>query len=133
MRVWGNFAIRSLFAATTALTTSVWISGSSVAAITVTQSTAGTGKLTLRGRADPGSTISLDGGVASVKARSSGTFDFGLLHYIPGRCVVRLTSPTQPSIVVNVANCAPIALKSRGEWSDVASYVTDELVFHDGS
>ena len=103
------------------------------AAITVTQASVGAGKLKLRGKANPGSILTLDGGVATVRTRSSGAFDFGNLSYVPGRCVVKLTSPGQPAVVVSIANCAPISLTSRGEWSAATAYVTDELVFYDGS
>ena len=133
MRVWRKFAVRSLLVATTALSAELVVTNTASADITVTQASAGAGRLTLRGKTNPYSVLTLDGGVASVKARASGAFDFGALSYIPGRCVVMITSPGQPSVVVNVANCAPISLKSRGNWNALDTYVTDELVFYNDS
>ena len=133
MRVLQRFAIRSVLAATTALSAEVILVEAASADIFVTQASVGAGKLKLRGKANPGSLLTLDGGVATVRTRSSGAFDFGYLSYVPGRCVVKLTSPGQPAVVVSIASCAPISLISRGEWSAATAYVTDELVFYDGS
>ena len=133
MRILQRFAIRSVLAATTALSAEVILVEAASADIFVTQASVGAGKLKLRGKANPGSLLTLDGGVAMVRTRSSGAFDFGYLSYVPGRCVVKLTSPGQPAVVVSIASCAPISLISRGEWSAATAYVTDELVFYDGS
>ena len=133
MRILQRFAIRSVLAETTALSAEVILVEAASADIFVTQASVGAGKLKLRGKANPGSLLTLDGGVAMVRTRSSGAFDFGYLSYVPGRCVVKLTSPGQPAVVVSIASCAPISLISRGEWSAATAYVTDELVFYDGS
>ena len=104
-----------------------------MAAITVSAASINNGLLTLSGKANSNSVITLDGGVAHTKATASGTFTFSPLNYVPNRCVVVLTSPGQATVLASVANCGPISLKSRGAWSSVQTYLTDELVFQDGS
>ena len=133
MRPLRKFAVKSLLVATTALSLGMFEAGSAFAAMTVTRAFAGGGKLTLKGKANPNSLIILDGGIATARANVMGAFDFGALAYIPERCVVRLTSNGQPTVVVTIANCAPITLKSKGSWSAATPYVTDELVFYGGS
>lgn len=133
MRIFSLRTVRSTLVATTGLSAAMLFSGEASAAITVTQASVSGGKLTLRGTAAPRSVLTLDGGVAATRARASGAFDFGYLPYIPGRCIVKVTSPGQPTVVVNIANCAPITLVPRGAWDNATSYMTDELVFHDGS
>lgn len=103
------------------------------AAITVDKASIKQGVITLQGTADAGAVIKLDGGVAKATADSNGKFDFGKLDYVPTSCVVKLTSPGQTTVLASVKNCDPIALKSKGNWSPTESYITDELVFHDGS
>ena len=59
-----------------------------MAAITVTTATINNGLLNLSGKAAANSTITLDGGVAHVKASTIGNFSFLPISYVPNRCVV---------------------------------------------
>jgi Collagen triple helix repeat (20 copies) len=106
---------------------------SAQAAITVDRATIKQGVITLQGTAEPGVVITLDGGVAKVTADKTGKFDFGELNYVPGSCIIKLTSPGQTSVLASVRHCDPITLKSKGEWKPATSYITDELVFYSGS
>ncbi|MEJ1937798.1 hypothetical protein WDZ92_47005, partial [Nostoc sp. NIES-2111] len=134
MRLSGRPVFRSAFLASSVLALGLFLSEGAYAAITVSKAvTSGGGKLSLKGSATPRSVIVLDGGVATAKTNAYGAFDFGSLGYIPERCVVRLESAGQATVLVNIANCAPVSLRSRGEWTSSTAYVTDELVFYGGS
>jgi hypothetical protein len=102
MRFFDGFAAKSILITTTALSAGFVFSGGASAAITVTTASVSDGKLTLSGRANPNSTIVLDGGIASTKASKIGTFNFGFsFNYIPHRCVVKLSSKDQPTVLVD--------------------------------
>ena len=108
MRFFQSFAAKSFLATTTALSAGVLFSGGASADITVTTASASGGKLSLSGKANLNSTIVLDGGIATTKASRTGTFTFGTsLNYIPHRCVVRLSSTDQPTVLVSV----PVAVR----------------------
>ncbi|WP_374331879.1 hypothetical protein, partial [Aestuariivirga sp.] len=134
MRLSGRSSFKSVLVASSVLALGLFFDDSAYAAITVTKAvTTGSGKLSLKGTATPRSVIVLDGGIATAKTNAYGAFDFGSLGYIPERCVVRLESAGQATVLVNIASCAPISLRSRGDWDSSLSYITDELVFYSGS
>ncbi|MEI8180950.1 hypothetical protein, partial [Aestuariivirga sp.] len=134
MKRFGQFAAKSFLVTTTALSAGILQSTIAQAAIVVTTASAGSGALAISGTATANSVILLDGGVASATTDSTGNFTFGTsLHYIPHRCVVKLTSTGQPTVLVNVSNCGPITFKSQGTWSSTATYINDDLVFYGGT
>jgi len=131
---YSRFVIRTLLVSSMAMSASIIGGTAAQAAIKVTVATITAGKLSLSGTATASSVITLDGGIATAKTGSGGNFTFGTaLAYVPHRCVVKLTSSGQPTVLAKVANCSPVTLNIMDDWLSTQAYITDDIVFYGGT
>ena len=129
-------ACRSALLAVTAASVGFFLSPGAVqgaaAAFAITDATVKGGKLIVTGTTTAANQpVKLDDQFTAT-SNGQNVFTFSLSGYHPANCVVQVKwgSATQAAVV---ANCGELGLSPRGAWAAGASYLTDDLVTHQGS
>jgi hypothetical protein len=107
--------------------------------VEITSAAIEAGRLVIKGTtATPRMRLRLDdrnGDAFTVTSRANRRFEFDLV-YLPSDCIVSLesvgSSSRRDAVEAVVANCAR-GLTPRGEWSETASYSSNDIVTHSES